>query len=102
MPHHLSVDLGETVAIRGFTYTPRQDQWDGGIITRARFEVSQDGKGWTIAADNVNFDNIVNSRQQQVVKLPATMTARYFRLTALRTVNDNNLASAAEVSVLVK
>ena len=33
MPHHISVDLGETVAIRGFTYTPRQDQWDGGIIT---------------------------------------------------------------------
>ncbi|MGD0464698.1 MAG: alpha-L-fucosidase [Tepidisphaeraceae bacterium] len=102
MPHHISVDLGETVTIRGFTYTPRQDQWDGGIITRARFEVSQDGKNWTTAADNVDFDNIVNSRQQQVVRLPATMTARYFRLTALRTVNDNNLASAAEVSVLVK
>jgi alpha-L-fucosidase len=102
MPHHISVDMGETVAIRGFTYTPRQDQWDGGIITRARFEVSQDGKNWTIAADNVDFDNIVNSRQQQAVRLPATVTARYFRLTALRTVNDNNLASAAEVSVLVK
>jgi alpha-L-fucosidase len=102
MPHHISVDLGETVAIHGFTYTPRQDRWDGGIITRARFEISQDGKNWTIAADNVDFDNIVNSRQQQVVRLPATMTARYFRLTALRTVNDNNLASAAEVSVLVK
>ena len=49
---------------------PRQDQWDGGIITRARFEVSQDGKDWIVAADNVDFDNIVNSRQQQVVKLP--------------------------------
>ena len=102
MPHHLTVDLGETVTIRGFTYTPRQDQWDGGIITRARFEVSQDGKNWTIAADNVDFDNIVNSRQQQVVKLPTRMTARYFRLTALRTVNDNNLASAADISVLVE
>jgi len=50
----------------------------------------------------VNFDNIVNSRQQQVVRLAATMTARYFRVTTLRTANDNNLASAAEVSVLVK
>lgn len=55
-----------------------------------------------MAADNVDFDNIVNSRQQQVLRLAAPMAARYFRLTALRTVNDNNLASAAEVSVLVK
>lgn len=102
MPHHISVDMGETVTIRGFTYLPRQDPWDGGIILRARFEVSQDGKDWTIAADNVDFDNIVNSRQQQVVKLKTDMPARYFRLTALRTANDSDLASAADISVLVK
>jgi alpha-L-fucosidase len=102
MPHHVSVDLGETVAIRGFTYTPRPDQWEGGIIMRARFEVSKDGKNWTIAADDVVFDNIVNSRQQQVVRLTTPMAARYFRLTALRTANDSNFASAADVSVLVK
>jgi alpha-L-fucosidase len=102
LPHHIAVDLGETVTIRGFSYTPRQDQWDGGIILRARFEVSHDGTNWTIAADDVNFDNIVNSRQQQVINLPAEVAARYFRLTALRTVKDNDLASAADVSVLVK
>jgi alpha-L-fucosidase len=102
MPHHISVDLGETMTIGGFTYTPRQDQWENGIILRARFEVSQDGKNWTIAADNVQFANIVNSRQQQVVKLPTDMPARYFQITALRTVHDNNVASAADVSVLVK
>jgi alpha-L-fucosidase len=102
MPHSIAVDLGGTMTISGFTYTPRQDQWENGIIMRARFEVSEDGKTWTIAADNVDFDNIVNSRQQQVVKLPATVSARYFRMTALRTVFDNNIASAADVSVLVK
>ena len=102
MPHHVAVDLGEEVTISGFIYTPRQDKWDGGIITRARFEISQDGKNWTVAADNVDFDNIVNSRQQQVVNLPTGVTARYFRLTALRTVNDNDFASAADISVLVE
>jgi acyl carrier protein phosphodiesterase len=102
MPHYISVDMGETVTIRGFTYLPRQDPWDGGIILRARFEVSHDGKDWTIAADNVDFDNIVNSRQQQVVKLKTDMPARYFRLTALRTANDSGLASAADISVLIK
>jgi alpha-L-fucosidase len=102
MPHHLSVDLGESMTIFGFTYTPRQDPWENGVVMRARFEVSQDGKSWVIAADNVDFDNIVNRRQQQVVKLRTSITARYFRMTALRTVHDNNIASAADISVLVK
>jgi alpha-L-fucosidase len=102
MPHHISVDLGDEMQIRGFTYTPGQGRWQNGIIMRARFETSLDGKSWTIAADNVDFDNIVNSRQQQVAELPTALAARYFRMTALRTANDNNIASAADISVLVK
>ncbi len=101
MPHHLSIDLGESFPVTGFIYTPRQDRWENGIIQRAKFEVSQDAKTWTAALDSVNFDNIVNSRQQQVVKLPTSIDARYVRMTALRTVHDNNVASAAEFSVLV-
>lgn len=102
MPHHIAVDLGETVTVCGFTYTPRQGPWTGGVILRARFEVSDDGKNWTVAADNVEFDNIVNSRQQQVVRIATPVSARYFRMTALRSAEDSNLASAADISVLVK
>jgi hypothetical protein len=69
---------------------------------RARFEVSRDGKNWTVAADDVAFDNIVNSRRQQVVRLETSTAARYFRMTALRTANDSDLASAADISVLVE
>jgi alpha-L-fucosidase len=100
MPHHIAVDMGQTVLVRGFTYTPRQDPSDGGIIMRARFEVSQDAATWQIVADSADFDNIINSRQQQVVRLAKPVEARYFRMTALRTANDNNLASAADISVL--
>ena len=102
MPHHLAVDLGETVTISGFTYTPRQDQWEGGIVMRARFEVSNDGESWTVVADNRYFDNIVNSRQQQAVMLPTNVKARYFRMTALQCAHDDDFASAADVSVLVE
>ena len=100
-PHHLAVDLGETVAVRGFSYTPRQDGWDGGIVMQARFEVSLDGTNWVVAADRVGFDNIVNSRTQQIVRLAAPVSARYFRMTALRTVGDSDRASAAEIDVIV-
>jgi len=102
MPHHVSVDMGELLQVSGITYTPRKDQWENGIVMRARVEVSLDGQNWTIAADNVDFDNIVNSRQQQVVTFSTAMTARYFRFTALRTAHDNNVASAADISILVK
>jgi alpha-L-fucosidase len=101
-PHYIAVDLGETMDVRGFTYTPRQDQWDSGIVLRARFEVSRDGKEWTVVSDNVDFDNVVNSRQQQVVRIEKPVPARYFRMTALRTVNDSDQTSAADISVLVK
>lgn len=102
MPHHISIDLGQVMSVRGFSYTPRQDHWDNGIITKARFEVSEDAKNWTVAVDEVDFDNIVNSRQQQVVRLEEPVAARYFRMTALRTVHDNDVATAADVSVLVR
>lgn len=102
MPHHITVDMGESVNISAFTYTPRQDQWEGGIILRAKFEVSRDGKSWEVVADDVPFDNVVNSRQQQVVRLPNRVDARYFRLTALQSAKDEDLASASEVSVIVE
>jgi alpha-L-fucosidase len=101
-PHHISVDMGEIFEVTGFTYTPRQDGWPGGIILSARFDTSLDGSTWTIAVSGVEFDNVVNSRQQQVVRLAAPVSARYFRMTALRTEGDGRRASAADVSVLLR
>ena len=102
LPHHLTVDLGEVVSITGFTYLPRQDRWDGGIVRRARFEVSLDGKDWNSVVQAARFDNILNSRSLQVVRLKNPASARFFRFTALESVGNNRLASAAELSVLVK
>jgi hypothetical protein len=93
--------MGESAGISAFTYTPRQDQWEGGIILRGKFEVSRDGKSCETVADDVPFDNVVNSRQQQVVRLPNRVDARYFRLTALQTVKDEDLAWASQPSVIV-
>ncbi len=101
LPHHLTVDLGEVVSITGFTYLPRQDRWDGGIVVRARFEVSLDGKDWNRVVQDARFDNILNSRSLQVVRLENPASARFFRFTALESVGGNQLASAAELGVLV-
>jgi alpha-L-fucosidase len=42
-PHHLTVDMGKTNRIGGFTYLPRQDGLLNGVVERYRFETSVDG-----------------------------------------------------------
>ncbi len=101
-PHHLTIDLGEIVPISAFVYTPRQDQWEGGIILRAKIEISRDGEQWQSLADDASFDNAVNSRQQQTVRPTSPVKARFCRVTALQTAKNEGLASAAELSVLVE
>lgn len=100
-PHYITVGLGGVASIAGFVYTPRQDQSDGGIVLEARFAVSENGVDFVTAVDAVTFDNIVNSRQRQYVRLSAPIAASFFRMTVLRTANDDGLASAADVSILV-
>lgn len=106
-PHFLAVDMGEVVEVRGFVYVPRQDVEAEGIVIRGRFEVSEDGERWEVVVAGADFDNVVNSRQRQEVRLVAGVRARFFRMTALRTAGEGGLvreggaASAAEVSVLV-
>ena len=102
MPHHITVDMGESLDISAFTHTPRQDQWEGGFILLEKLEISRDGESWGVVADDVPFNNVVNSRQQQFVRLPHRVDGHYFRLTALQTVKDEDLASAAEVSVMAE
>jgi hypothetical protein len=102
LPHHIAVDMGKMVRISSFLYTPRQDQWEGGIMLRAKLEVSRDGNRWEVVGADLPFDNVVNSRREQVVRLPSPVDARYFRLTALKTSNEEDLASAAEISILTE
>jgi alpha-L-fucosidase len=99
LPHHITVDMGASHRIAGFTYLPRQDGNPNGTVERYRFETSMDQVNWTTNIASGNFANIRNNPSLQEVTF-APVTARFFRFTALREINSSGWTSAAEISVL--
>jgi alpha-L-fucosidase len=99
LPHSITVDMGKSHRIGGFTYLPRQDGNPNGTVERYRFETSEDGTDWTTNIVSGTFANIRNNPSLQQVTF-APVNARYFRFTALREINGNGWTSAAEISLL--
>lgn len=99
LPHYLTVDMGASHRIAGFTYLPRQDGNPNGTVDRYRFETSADGTNWTTNIVSGRFANIQNNPSLQEVSF-APVNARLFRFTALREINGSGWTSAAEISVL--
>jgi alpha-L-fucosidase len=99
LPHYITVDMGTSRRIAGFTYLPRQDGTINCTVENYRFETSLDGVNWTTNVVSGTFANIRNNPSLQQVTF-APVNARFFRFTALREVNNNGWTSAAEISVL--
>jgi alpha-L-fucosidase len=97
--NQLSIDLGETLDLRGFCYLPMQERWVSGLITQYAFYTSLDHAEWILATAG-EFGNIVNSPILQQIPF-APVTARYIRLQAVATA-DSKAASFARISVLTR
>ncbi|GAB3324790.1 hypothetical protein GCM10027299_22240 [Larkinella ripae] len=101
-PHELVINLGETLNLKGFTYTPRQDGQNGGTIYQYSFYVSENGTDWKPVLEKQAFANIRNNPVKQEVPFAGSQKARFVKLVALSSVNENeHWASAAEVGVIV-
>jgi len=98
-PQEVVVDLGDPLALRGFTYLPMQERWISGFIQDYECYTSLDGTTWTLAARG-EFGNILNSPVRQRVNFDER-PARYLKLKATLTV-DGKAASFAEIGVLSK
>jgi alpha-L-fucosidase len=99
LPHYLTVDMGRSHRIAGFTYLPRQDGNPNGTVENYRFETSTDGVNWITNIVSGTFADIRNNPSLQEVTF-AAVNARFFRFTALQEINRNGWTSAAEISVL--
>jgi alpha-L-fucosidase len=99
LPHNITVDMGTSRRIAGFTYLPRQDGNFNGMVERYRFETSTDGATWTTNVASGTFANIRNNPSLREVPF-APVSARFFRFTALQEINTNGWTSAAEISIL--
>ncbi|MDR7128414.1 alpha-L-fucosidase [Algoriphagus sp. 4150] len=97
--NNLTIDLGEELTIKGFTYMPMQGRYPKGFITNFIFEVSTNGNSWKQAASG-EFSNIVNSPIEQTIHFDE-IKAKFIRLKASKTA-DGNAATFAEMGILTK
>ncbi len=88
------VDLGQKYNLKGFTYTPDQTRWGGGVITR--YEVYVDNK----PVAQGEFSNIKNNPIEQIITFPPTQGQKV-RLVAKNIINGKS-AGIAEFSVLTE
>lgn len=101
-PTAVTVDLGESLPLHGFTYLPRQDGKKEGIVYRYAVSVSQDGKAWSAPVSQGAFSNINNSPVLQTIRFTAPQTARYLKFDALETTENSPAVTIAELGVLTK
>lgn len=101
-PHEVTIDLGETYGLNGFTYWPMQERWSFGIITNYEFLVSRDNQSWQTAASG-EFSNVVNNPVEQAIYFDDTR-ARFIKLRALKVSGEeeDNRASFGELGIITK
>lgn len=102
LPHSVTINFGEPLTLKGFTYLPRQSNSRGGIVDRYRVEVSRDGNTWVKAAEG-EFDDIKSDTVRQKVPFGRSYDAvRFMRFTSLHSIEDKPHSSAAEIGVLTR
>ena len=90
----IHIDLGKKYRLNGFTYTPDQRRWGGGVITHYEFYVEDQ----LVAAGE--FSNIVHNPIEQQISFPPTNGQR-IRFVA-RTISGGQKAGIGEFTVLTE
>ncbi|MGL4853503.1 MAG: glycoside hydrolase family 2 TIM barrel-domain containing protein [Phocaeicola sp.] len=97
-PHWVDLDAGEEKQIKGFTFLPRQSGTNG-RVKEYTIQVSQDAKEWGEPIHKGIFENDAALKR---VLFNKPIKARYIRFTALSSQNQQDFASAAEISILAE
>jgi hypothetical protein len=95
-PHEIIISLSRPCRIAGFTYLPRQDESDHGLIKDYEFYVSDDGKDF---GPPVKKGRFAPGREKQVVRFDAKQCG-FIKLKALSEINDLEFTSAAEIGIV--
>ena len=97
----ITIDMGNEMEIRGFSYTPLIVGDLRGTIFKYRFYTSTDGKEWILCNTSGEFSNIMHNPTPQFVYFNQTYTARYFRLEPISEINNEMSTSVAEIGILL-
>ena len=97
MPHHLTLDLGRAVTLKGITYLPRQDMANG-RIAECEIYCSTEPSVWAAPVAKVKWPN---TDKLQTVNFRQPVKARYLKVVARSEVNGQPFAAIAELDVLM-
>lgn len=97
----ITIDLGETVKVSGFAYTPQRQETGKGMMSKGIVWTSRDGKKWK-QAGTFEFGNLVNDPTQRFYRMEKNIKTRYLRLETTETANGNPTVCIAELDVLAK
>ncbi len=97
LPHHLVIDLGRPVRLKGITYLPRQDQANG-RIREAEIYCSLAPAAWGKPTAKAQWNG---SDRLQTVLFRQPVAARYLKLLVKSTVNQQPFAAVAELDVIL-
>jgi alpha-L-fucosidase len=93
-PREVVIDMGTTHTIRAFTYLPRQDKKQEGIVNSYRFMVSKDNRTWEVAAEG-EFANIAANPLEQAVLLEHPAEGiRYIKFLAKQVIGNRGMTVA--------
>ncbi|GAB4146612.1 MAG: hypothetical protein Fur0037_14670 [Planctomycetota bacterium] len=100
-PHHLLIDLGQAIEIRGFVYTPRRDGTNGTVLDYA-FEAGPDRDHLRRVAEGM-FEGMREHPSTRAVRLSEPVSGvRFVRFVGLSEVRGRPWSSCAEFTVLVR
>jgi alpha-L-fucosidase len=99
--NNYKIDLGETITINGFTYTPTQGRWLSGVITHYSFFGSLDGIQWTLLSEGEFSNSIANPIEQKIL-FPKITNVRYIKFIGDKIMKDADKAIIAEIGIITK
>ena len=94
----LTIDLGQTVELKGFAYTPQKRNAEG-MMAKGIVWTSLDGQSWT-RAGSFEFGNLVNDPTRRFFYFQQPQRAKLVRVQATEIANNGKTVSVAEVDFL--
>lgn len=95
-PHEIVIELIPPAKIKGFTYLPRQDDSDHGMIGEYEFYVSGDGDAFGEPVAKGSFEG---TKEMKSVMFPP-QRCRFIKLKALSEINGEAWTSVAEMGII--
>lgn len=95
LPHHITIDLGETHSLVGFAYTP-QTVNSQGMMARGVIKASENGQTWR-TVESFEFGNLINDPSKRTHFFKQPLSTRYIQVEAVESTDGKNSTAIAEL-----